>query len=182
VSREGGCLLFLPVWGRITMSGGSEAESAQEESPMRIEFYGLAFETPEVTFHLWSPWRAAALEHRLFEAVGKLPRVEVEEAPDEWRIVIADPKTWRAALLVMSRVLKGWQEDAEPGSERRSWRWLLEGDTDDTGYDHTGEPVTLWGLLRVSVDRGGLGEPEKGEDIDLEGFGLRIWGESGPKE
>jgi hypothetical protein len=32
------------------------------------------------------------------------------------------------------------------------------------------------------LDRGGVGEPEKGEDIDLEGFGLRIWGESGEQE
>jgi hypothetical protein len=164
------------------MSGDSDPVSAQEESPMRIEFYGLEFETPQVTFHLWSPWRAAALEHRLFESVGKLPRLEIDEAPDEWRIVITDPKTWRAALQVMSRVLKGWQEEADPGRERRSWRWLLEGDTDDAGYDHTGEPVTLWALLCVSVDRGGIGEPEKGEDIDLEGFGLRIWGESGQQE
>ena len=35
---------------------------------MRIEFFGLTFDTPCVTFYLWSPWRAAALEHRLFEA------------------------------------------------------------------------------------------------------------------
>jgi len=31
-------------------------------------------------------------------------------------------------------------------------------------------------FLRVGLDRGGLGEPEKAEDIDLEGFGIRIWG------
>ncbi len=36
------------------------------EKFMRIDFYGLVFETPRVTFYLWSPWRAAALEHRLF--------------------------------------------------------------------------------------------------------------------
>jgi hypothetical protein len=81
-------------------------------------------------------------------------------------------------LQTLARVLKGWQEEAEPGGERRTWRWLLEGDTDAYGYDHTGEPACLWGFLRVSVDRGGPGEPDKGEDIDLEGFGLRIWGSS----
>src|SRR5262249_37515427 len=34
------------------------------ETTMRIDFYGMVFQTPRVTFHLWSPWRATALEHR----------------------------------------------------------------------------------------------------------------------
>ena len=143
---------------------------------MRVDLYGLAFEAPRVTCHLWSPWRATALEHRLFEAVKNVPRVELEKGPDEWRLLIADPKTWRAAVQAVARVLKGWQEEADPGSERRSWRWLLEGDTDADGYDHTGEPVSLWGFLRVSLERGGPGEPDKGEDIDLEGFGMQVQG------
>ncbi len=142
---------------------------------MRIEFYGLAFETPRVTFSLWSPWRATALEHRLFEAVAHLPDVQAEQDPGERRIQVTNPRTWRAAVQAVARVLKGWQEDAVPGDERRSWRWLLEADTDADGYDHTGEEVSLWGFLRVSVDRGGPGEGDKGEDLDLEGFGLRIW-------
>jgi hypothetical protein len=145
---------------------------------MRIEFHGLAFETSRVTFHLWSPWRASALEHRLFDAVRHLPRVEAEEAPDELRLAIGDPKTFRAAITAVTRVLKGWQEEADPTSERRSWWWLIEGDTNADGYDHTGEPFTLWGFLRIGLDRGGPGE-DKGEDIDLQGFGLRIWGEGG---
>ena len=144
---------------------------------MRVELYGLVFETPRVTFYLWSPWRASALEHRVFEAIRVLPRVEVEKDADELRAHVADPKTGRAALQAVERVLKGWQEDADPGGERRSWRWLLEADTDADGYDHTGEETSLWGFLRVSVERGGPGEPDKGEDIDLEGFGLRIWGD-----
>jgi hypothetical protein len=144
---------------------------------MRVDLYGVVFETPRVTFYLWSPWRSAALEHRLFEAVRTLPRVVREEGPDELRLHINDPKTCRLALQAIARVLKGWQEEADPGSERRSWRWLLEADTDADGYDHTGEPVSLWGFLRVSLERGGLGEPEKGEDVDLEGFGLQIQGE-----
>jgi hypothetical protein len=143
---------------------------------MRIDFFGLAFETPHVTFHLWSPWRAAALEHRLFEAVRSLPRVQSEQTADGWQAQVSDPRTWRGAMQAVSRVLKGWQEEADPGSERRVWRWLLEGDTDADGYDHTGEPVTLWGFLRVGIERGGPGEPDKGEDIDLEGFSVRIWG------
>lgn len=142
---------------------------------MRIDFYGLAFETPRVTFYLRSPWRASALEHRLFDAVKALSHTRAEELPDEVLAHITDPKTWRAALNALARVLKGWQEEAETGSEKRSWRWLLEADTDPDGYDHAGEPACLWAFLRVALDRGGPGEPEKGEDIDLEGFGAQIW-------
>jgi hypothetical protein len=141
---------------------------------MRFDFYGLAFEVPRVTFHLWSPWRASALEHRLFESLRNLPNVQVEEGNDEIRLHLTDPRSCRAALQAIARVLKGWQEDAEPGSERRSWRWLLEGDTDEGGYDHSGEPASLWAFLRVGMERGGLGEPEKGEDIDLDWFGLEV--------
>ena len=141
---------------------------------MRFEFYGLAFETPRVTFHLWSPWRATALEHRLFEALRQVPRATVEEHPDELRLQLVDPKSCRGALQAVARVLKGWQEEADPASERRSWRWLLEGDTDAHGYDHTGEPFALWGFLRVTLERGGPGDYEKAEDIDLEGFGFQV--------
>ena len=146
---------------------------------MRVDFYGLAFETPYVTMHLWSPWRAAELEHRLFQAVRAVARSEPGAGPDEWRIQIRDSKTWRAALQAIARVLKGWQEEAEPGGERRTWRWLLEADTDADGYDHAGEPVSIWGLVRVSLEQGGPSEAEKGEDIELQGFGLRIWSEKG---
>jgi hypothetical protein len=144
---------------------------------MRVEFYGLEFETPTVTFYLWSPWRASALEHRLFEVTRRLPRIKVEAGPDEQSFQVTDPKAFRMAVQAMARVLKGWQEEADPGSERRTWRWLLEGDTDGDGYDHTGEPTSLWVYLRASVDRGGPGEAEKGEDIDFDGFGFRIAGE-----
>jgi hypothetical protein len=143
---------------------------------VRVDFYGLVLETPRVTVYLWSPWRAAALEHRLFEAIRVLPRARLEQGPDEVRLHLDDPKTCRAALQAVERVLKGWQEEADPGSERRAWRWLLEGDTDADGYDHTNEPVSLWGFLRVTLERGGPGEPEKNEDIDLEGFGLQVLG------
>jgi hypothetical protein len=142
---------------------------------MRVDFFGLAFETPCVTFSLWSPWRASALEHRLFEAVQGVAGARVTEEGDERRLDFSHPKALRSALQAISRVLKGWQEDADPGAERRSWRWLLEADSDADGYDHAGEPTSLWGLLRVSVERGGPGEQDKGEDIDLEGFGMRIW-------
>jgi hypothetical protein len=146
---------------------------------MRVDLYALAFETPRVTVHLWSPWRASALEHRLFDAVKNLPRVELDKGPDEWRLLVADPKTWRAAVQAVARVLKGWQEEADPGSERRTWRWLVEGDTDAHGYDQNGEAASVWLLVRVSLERGAPGEPEKGEDIDLEGFSVRIWPNDG---
>jgi hypothetical protein len=141
---------------------------------MRFDLYGLAFETPRVTFYLWSPWRASHLEHRLFDAIRHVPRIELEEAADELRAHAPDPKAARLALQAVARVLKGWQEEAEAGSERRTWRWLLEGDTDADGYDHTGEPVSVWCFLRLGLERGGLGEQEKGEDVDLDGFGLQV--------
>jgi hypothetical protein len=144
---------------------------------MRFEFYGLAFETPRVTFYLWSPWRSTALEHKLFEAVRSIPNTLREDSPDECRVHIADPKTSRAALQAVARVLKGWQEDAEMGTDRRSWRWMVEGDTSVDGYDVHGEPFGLWAFLRLGLDHGGPGEGEKGEDVDLDGFGLRVWGE-----
>jgi len=143
---------------------------------MRIEFYGLTLETPKATFYLWSPWRASALEHKLFDAVRNFPGVTVEEEPDEVRVNVPDAKTFKQSITSVARILKGWQEDAEQGRERRAWRWLFEGDTDDNGYDHAGEPACLWVFLRIGLDRaGGFDEAERAEDIDLNGFGLRIW-------
>src|SRR5262245_60611634 len=133
---------------------------------MRIDFYGLSFETPRVTVHLWSPWRSTALEHRLFEAIVAGLKQPPEKLPDEVQAHITDPRTWKHALQAVSRVLKGWQEDAEPGNgERRSWRWMLEGNTDAHGYDHNAEVASLWAFLRLGLDRGEPGEPDKGEDI-----------------
>jgi hypothetical protein len=147
---------------------------------MRFEFYGLAFETPRVTFYLWSPWRASSLEHRVFDALRALPRAQAEDGPDERRLHVAEPRAARQALQAVARVLKGWQEEADPASERRTWRWMLEADTDADGYDHAREPLSMWCFLRVTLEQGGPGEQEKGEDIDLEGFGLQIHGEAAP--
>ena len=148
---------------------------------MLIRFYGLAFQTPQVTVYLWSPWRASALEHRVFEAVAAIPGCASEEGGDEKRLHLNSPKGWQLALQAVSRVLKGWQEEADPASERRVWRWLLEADSDADGYDHSGEPTSLWAFLRLSLERGEPGEGDRGEDIDLEGFGMRIWGEGGSR-
>jgi hypothetical protein len=144
---------------------------------MRVELFGLAFETPRATFFLRSPWRASYLEHRLFEAVRGVARAEPEEAADELRVHVSDPKAWRAALQATTRVLKGWEEEADPASEKRAWRWMLEADANHAGYDHAGEPASLWGFVRLSLDRGGVGEPDKGEDIDLDWFGVQVHGE-----
>lgn len=141
---------------------------------MHVDFYGIHFETPSVTFFLWSPWRAAALEHRIFEAVAGLSGVSVEKDADEIRVVIEDAKTWKQALNGTCRVLKGWQEEAEQGRERRAWRWLLEGDVDDHGYDHAGEPACLWAFLQLGLERGNFDDPEKMETVDLSAIGIRI--------
>jgi hypothetical protein len=144
---------------------------------MRIEFHGLVFETPRLSVYLWSPWRASSLEHRLFDAVRQATGAEAQQEPDERRLDLDDPKTWRAAHQAVVRVLKGWQEEAaDAGREKRAYRWLLEGDSDAHGYDSLGEPLSVWLFLRVGIDRGSPGEQEKPEDVDLEGFGLRVWG------
>lgn len=149
---------------------------------MRIDLYGMTFETPGVTFYLWSPWRASHLEHRLFEAVSKLPGATVEATPDEIRANLAEPKAWRGAVAAVERIMKGWQEEAsDSGGERRSWRWLLEADTDAAGYSENGEQANMWGFLRVALDAARPGEDDKGELVDLNGFGLCIWGQHGAK-
>ena len=146
---------------------------------MRVDLFGLVMESPSVTFYLWSPWRCSALEHKLFEALKNVPNASVETAADEVRLHLVEAKSWRAAVQNLSRVLKGWQEEASDvgKDERRSWRWLLEADTDASGYDMQGEKASFWAYVRLSIDRGGPGEAEKGEDIDLNGFGVQVWGE-----
>ena len=146
---------------------------------MRVDLFGLTMDAPGVTFYLWSPWRCAAIEHKLFEALKSVPNASVESSGDEIRLHISEAKGWKAALQNLSRVLKGWQEEATDGGkdERRSWRWLIEADTDATGYDMQGEKTSFWAYVRLSIDRGGPGEAEKGEDIDLNGFGVQVWGE-----
>lgn len=146
---------------------------------MRVEFFGLSFETKCISFYLWTPWRSSALEHKLFEAVAAVPGSKREQNADELAIHFTDPKAVKTAINAASRVMKGWQEEAEMG-DRRSWRWLIDGDTNVDGYDHNGEEFCLWGILRVSLERGGPADGEKGEDIDLEGFGMRVWGEKAP--
>jgi hypothetical protein len=146
---------------------------------MRVELYGLGLDAPGATFYLWSPWRCTALEHKSFEALRALPQTDFENGSDEYRLHLTDPKTWKSAIQTVARVMKGWQEEAaEGGGEKRYWRWLIEADVDADGFDHAGERASLWAFLRLSLDRGSPGEGEKWEDIDLDGFGLCVWGQS----
>lgn len=145
---------------------------------MRVDLFGLAMEAPGVTFYLWSPWRCSALEHKLFDSLKTVPNVNLEAIPDELRVHISEAKSWKVATQNLSRVLKGWQEEASDvgREERRAWRWLVEADVDANGYDMQGERSSFWAYVRLSLDRGGPGEAEKGEDIDLNGFGIQVWG------
>jgi hypothetical protein len=143
---------------------------------MRIDLYGMTFDGPGISYYLWSPWRCSALEHRLFESIKALPAVTFETAPDELRLHITEAKVYKASIQMCERVLKGWQEEAsDAGTDRRSWRWMVEADCDAHGYDHAGEKACAWGFLRLSVDRASAPEGERGEDIDLNGFGFRVW-------
>ena len=141
---------------------------------MLFDLYGLAVESPKITFFLRTPWRASALEHRLFDAISQIIQATPEKDPEEIRLSTTDPKVFKQGIQAVARILMGWQEDADPAMEKRNWRWMVEGDTDHGCYDHTGEPFALWGFLRLSIERGGIGESDKGEDIDLEEFGIRI--------
>src|SRR5258708_23665148 len=135
---------------------------------MRVELYGLTFEPSGVTFYLWSPWRAAAIEHRLFDAIRQIPQAEPETSPDELRVSFKDPKPVRLVFQSVERILKGWQEEAsDSGSDRRVWRWLVEADTDAAGYDHAGDRASLWGFFRLSLQRGSPRDREPREDIDI---------------
>jgi hypothetical protein len=146
---------------------------------MLVDLYGLTMESPGVTFYLWSPWRAAAIEHRLFESVRSLAGVEFEQGPDELQIHLEEPGLWKQAMQNMARVLKGWQEEAsDVGVEKRGWRWLVEADTDASGYDTQNEKTCFWAFVRLSLDRGSPSDSDKGEDVDLNGFGICIRGQS----
>ena len=144
---------------------------------MRVDFYGLAFETPRVTFYLWSPWRATALEHRLFESVSKVPRVEAEAGPDERRLHVTDPKALRAAVQVVARVLKGWQEEADAASERRSgagyWKEIRTPTATTTRANPpaSGDSSALaWNAAARAITKRGKTSTWKGSES---GFGAR---------
>ena len=145
---------------------------------MQVNLYGMSFLTEGITFYLWSPWRCMAIEHRLFEAIRVLPGTQFTKELDEVSVEVTSEKTWDLAREAVERTLKGWQEEAaDAGTDRRSWYWLIESDTDIHGYDHGGEEANLWCFLRLVVESGAEanGEGGKTDMIDLEGFGMSIW-------
>jgi hypothetical protein len=143
---------------------------------MQIEIYAFRFDAARITCTLSNPWRASALEHRLFNEVKQIPGVHLETTVEELRVQINDVKIWKQALANMTRMLKGWQEEATGlAKERRTYRWLFEGDTDEHGYDHANEVACLWLYLRVGLDRGEVDDEMAIEWIDLNCFGLRFW-------
>lgn len=147
---------------------------------MRVELFGLTMEAPGITVYLWSPWRCSLLEHKLFDSLKGIPSSQAESEPDELRLHLTDVKAWKLALERLTRVLKGWQEEAaDAGPEKRSWRWLLEADVDGNGFDHKGEKAAFWLFLRLMIDRNAPGDGEKNDDVDLEGFGVCVWGQEG---
>ncbi len=149
---------------------------------MKVELFGLTMEAPGATVFLWSPWRCSMLEHKLFESLKGTPNGKFEAEPDEIRLHLTDSKAWRSVLERLTRVLKGWQEEAsDAGAEKRSWRWLMEADVDANGYDYKGEKAAFWFFLRLAIDRTGPGdgEAEKYDEVDLEGFGVCVWGQEG---
>jgi hypothetical protein len=149
---------------------------------MRVDLFGLTMEAPGATVYLWSPWRCSLLEHKLFDALKGLPGAKAEAEPDELRLHVTETKAWKAVLERMTRVLKGWQEEAsDAGTEKRGWRWLVEADADANGFDYKGEKTAFWLFCRLTIDRTGPGEgdDDKYEDIDLEGFGVCVWGQEG---
>lgn len=142
---------------------------------MKINVGGICLETPKVIVFLKSPWRANALEHKLFESVSTLKGLKAEEVQDELRITLKDEEKFQTVLENWTRILKGWQEDAVLGMEHRAWCWLFEGDTDADGYDHHGTPASLWMLVRVIIEHAEMNpDVPKLEHIDLESFGIEI--------
>ncbi len=141
---------------------------------MRVNFYGLKLEVAKISCFLKPPWRASILETRLFDAVSQLPNIINECEEERLLIHFQDEACWGKANEAMVRVLKGWQEDADTAYERRRWRWVINGDTDLYGYDITGDRMTLWAYLEVTIDRADMEQDEK-EEYDLETFGLRFW-------
>lgn len=142
---------------------------------MRIQIFGLTFETPRVQFLLHDPWRATSLEHRIFENVRKAIKVTPDEDPEGLRITLDDQKLWKPAIQGVIRTLKAWQEEASPViGEQRMWCFVVEGNVTSTGYDIHGNQACIHVYVRLGVVRGGPADGEKGEEIDLDGFNIQI--------
>ena len=79
-------------------------------------------DAPGASFYLWSPWRSAVLEHKLFDAVSATPHAIIERLPDELRLDITDARRPGSTCTSpnVERVLKGWQEEGRGSREREA--------------------------------------------------------------
>jgi len=143
---------------------------------MRTQIFGLTFETPKVHLHLRDPWRSTALEHRIFDNLRKAAKLRVDEDADGQHVLIDDVKNWKPALQAVIRTLKAWQEEASPvNAEERLWCFVVEGNVTSSGYDIHGQPASIQVFVRLGLVRGGgPADPDKGEEIDLDGFSIQI--------
>jgi len=142
---------------------------------MKVNISGVCIETRKIVVYLKSPWRANALEHKLFEAARQIPEVQVEESQAEYKIVLKNIEKFQTLLESCTRILKGWQEDADLGTERRFWCWLFEGDADASGYDHNGNPASIWIFVRAIIEHAEHSmDAPKVEHVDLESFNFEL--------
>jgi hypothetical protein len=142
---------------------------------MRIDLYGLTFDAAATYFFVGPAWECPYGAVKLFDAVAAVPQVRLEQLDDGGRRAhVPNPKVWKAARAAAERVLKGWQEEAEPGGPRRLWHWVLEAETDAAGNDGDGDPAYWLGYVRLREDESGVGEDEHGEERDLHRFGVYI--------
>ncbi|MEZ6138929.1 MAG: hypothetical protein R3B84_00015 [Zavarzinella sp.] len=143
---------------------------------MKLKLYGISIEAERVTYSLLSPWRASMLEHRLFDSIRAISNVKYEEADAELLLHISAEKPAHESLLMIERIMKGWQEDgSSTKQERRLWHWSLEAEVDARGNDTSGDPTSIWGFLDVSVERFQASEQDKLDEVDLACFSMRIW-------
>ena len=121
---------------------GRGREAALQELARLVERLGLAV---VVTLRLVAPFQPQAAElpavrfsvEMLFRDIEAKFKVRGRwmrrrDDPSTYMEVyegVTDAKAFRATLQMAERVLKGWQEEAtDAGTDRRSWRWMVEAD------------------------------------------------------
>lgn len=141
---------------------------------MEITFYQFCITTQKIAIHLYSCWRASQLEHKLFDSARTIVGKEPDRKDDSLVLTITAESTWNQLFQNWVRILKGWEEDAVPGDERRRWRWVIEGDTDHYGYNHNGDNFALWVFLRTSIEHGEANAAESIDEFDLDALGIQL--------
>ena len=126
---------------------------------------------------LWSPWRATALEHRLFNEVKQLPGVHLESTPDEH--ARADRRRQgmeasHAQHVAAAQRLAGGSRRRRQGTPRLSLAHrrrhrrarLRSRQRNRLAFGST--CASAWTAAIID-------DAEPSEWIDLSGFGLRFW-------